>query len=222
MSLNVNDQSPAIAVLLVDDQELVRSGLRRILRRKDGFNVVAECADGDEVPAAVALHRPDVVVMDLRMRRVDGIEATRRLAGGPPVLALTTFDEDELLLGALRAGAAGFVLKDSSAEELIRAVRAVAGGESYLDPAVTARVLTTYRKAAAGPRGNDIAELTTRELDVLTLIGKGRTNTEIADELCISNVTVKSHIGRIFGKLDLRDRAAAIVYAYDNGILAPR
>ena len=222
MSLNVNDQSPAIAVLLVDDQELVRSGLRRILRRKDGFNVVAECADGDEVPAAVALHRPDVVVMDLRMRRVDGIEATRRLAGGPPVLALTTFDEDELLSGALRAGAAGFVLKDSSAEELIRAVRAVAGGESYLDPAVTARVLTTYRKAAAGPRGNDIAELTTCELDVLTLIGKGRTNTEIADELCISNVTVKSHIGRIFGKLDLRDRAAAIVYAYDNGIVAPR
>jgi DNA-binding NarL/FixJ family response regulator len=114
------------------------------------------------------------------------------------------------------------VLKDSSAEELIRAVRAVAGGDSYLDPAVTSRVLTTYRKAAAGPRGIDIAELTTRELDVLTLIGKGRSNTEIADELCISNVTVKSHIGRIFGKLDLRDRAAAIVYAYDNGIVAPR
>jgi DNA-binding NarL/FixJ family response regulator len=221
----VTEQSPAIAVLLVDDQELVRSGLRRILRRKDGFTVVAECADGDEVPAAVALHQPDVVVMDLRMRRVDGIEATRRLAGGPPVLALTTFNEDELLSGALRAGAAGFVLKDTSAEELIRAVRAVAGGDSYLDPAVTSRVLTTYRKAAAGPQGKhgiDIAELTTRELDVLTLIGKGRSNTEIADELCISNVTVKSHIGRIFGKLDLRDRAAAIVYAYDNGIVAPR
>jgi DNA-binding NarL/FixJ family response regulator len=221
----VTDQSPEIAVLLVDDQELVRSGLRRILRRKDGFSVVAECADGDEVPAAVAQHRPDVVVMDLRMRRVDGIEATRRLAGGPPVLALTTFNEDELLSGALRAGAAGFVLKDSSAEELIRAVRSVAGGDSYLDPAVTSRVLTTYRKAAASPlksTGRDITELTTRELDVLTLIGKGRSNSEIADELCISNVTVKSHIGRIFGKLDLRDRAAAIVYAYDNGIVAPR
>jgi DNA-binding NarL/FixJ family response regulator len=221
----VTDQSPEIAVLLVDDQELVRSGLRRILRRKDGFSVVAECADGDEVPAAVAQHRPDVVVMDLRMRRVDGIEATRRLAGGPPVLALTTFNEDELLSGALRAGAAGFVLKDSSAEELIRAVRSVAGGDSYLDPAVTSRVLTTYRKVAASPlksTGRDITELTTRELDVLTLIGKGRSNSEIADELCISNVTVKSHIGRIFGKLDLRDRAAAIVYAYDNGIVAPR
>ncbi|HEV7583434.1 MAG TPA: response regulator transcription factor [Mycobacterium sp.] len=218
----MSDESPQIAVLLVDDQELVRSGLRRILRRKDGFAVVAECADGDEVPAAVAEHRPDVIVMDLRMRRVDGIEATRRLAGGPPVLALTTFNEDELLSGALRAGAAGFVLKDSSAEELIRAVRSVARGDSYLDPAVTSRVLTTYRKAAEAPRGTDIAELTTRELDVLTLIGKGFSNTEIADELCISGVTVKSHIGRIFGKLGLRDRAAAIVYAYDNGIVAPR
>ncbi|OBK64525.1 response regulator transcription factor [Mycobacterium sp. 1165178.9] len=216
------DATPEITVLLVDDQDLVRSGLRRILRRKDGFVVAAECADGDEVPAAVAEHRPDVVVMDLRMRRVDGIEATRRLGGRPPVLALTTFNEDELLSGALRAGAAGFVLKDSSAEELIRAVRAVARGDSYLDPAVTSRVLTTYRKAAPGPRGTAVGELTTRELDVLTLIGQGLSNTEIADKLCISGVTVKSHVGRIFGKLDLRDRAAAIVYAYDNGIVAPR
>ncbi len=218
----VIDVTPEITVLLVDDQDLVRSGLRRILRRKDGFVIVAECSDGDEVPAAVAEHRPDVIVMDLRMRRVDGIEATRRLGGTPPVLALTTFNEDELLSEALRAGAAGFVLKDSSAEELIRAVRAVARGDSYLDPAVTARVLTTYRKAAPGPRGAAIAELTTRELDVLTLIGRGLSNAEIADELCISGVTVKSHIGRIFGKLDLRDRAAAIVYAYDNGIVVPR
>ncbi|OBF63205.1 DNA-binding response regulator [Mycobacterium sp. 852002-51971_SCH5477799-a] len=216
------DATPEITVLLVDDQDLVRSGLRRILRRKDGFVVVAECEDGDEVPAAVAEHRPDVVVMDLRMRRVDGIEATRRLGAKPPVLALTTFNEDELLSGALRAGAAGFVLKDSSAEELIRAVRAVARGDSYLDPAVTSRVLTTYRKAAPGPRGTAIGELTTRELDVLTLIGQGLSNTEIADKLCISGVTVKSHVGRIFGKLELRDRAAAIVYAYDNGIVAPR
>jgi DNA-binding NarL/FixJ family response regulator len=215
-------ETPEVTVLLVDDQELVRSGLRRILRRKDGFTIVDECADGDEVPDAVARHQPDVVVMDLRMRRVDGIEATRRLGGLAPVLALTTFNEDDLLSGALRAGAAGFVLKDSSAEELIRAVRAVARGDSYLDPAVTSRVLSTYRKAAHSPPGNDIAELTARELDVLTLIGKGLSNNEIADELFISGVTVKSHIGRIFGKLDLRDRAAAIVYAYDNGIVAPR
>ncbi len=211
-------------MLLVDDQELVRSGLRRILRRKDGFVIVGECSDGDEVPDAVAQHRPDVVVMDLRMRRVDGIEATRPLAadGGPPVLALTTFNDDELLSGVLRAGAAGFVLKDSSAEELIRAVRAVARKDSYLDPAVTARVLTTYRKAAEPVHNKEFAELTARELDVLTLIAKGRSNAEIADELFISGVTVKSHIGRIFVKLNLRDRSAAIVYAYDNGIVAPR
>lgn len=221
----VNGDDNEIAVLLVDDQDLVRSGLRRILRRKDGFTIVAECADGDEVPTAVAQHLPDVVVMDLRMKRVDGIEATRRLteACGPPVLALTTFNEEQLLSGVLRAGAAGFVLKDSSAEELIRAVRAVARGDSYLDPAVTARVLNTYRMAAV-PRHGDgvVAELTARELDVLRLIGQGRTNAEIADELFISGVTVKTHVGRIFGKLDLRDRAAAIVYAYDHGIVAPR
>lgn len=220
----VTGGQPEIGVLLVDDQDLVRSGLRRILRRKDGFVVVAECSDGDEVPDAVARHRPDVVVMDLRMRRVDGIEATRSLcaSGGPPVLALTTFNDDELLSGVLRAGASGFVLKDSSAEELIRAVQAVARGDSYLDPAVTARVLATYRTAAQPVHHNAFADLTARELDVLTLIGKGCSNGEIAEELCISGVTVKSHIGRIFVKLDLRDRAAAIVYAYDHGIVAPR
>ena len=212
-----------INVILVDDQELVRSGLRRILRRKDGFAIVAECADGDEVPAAVAQHRPDVVVMDLRMKRVDGIEATRRLGpDGPPVLALTTFNEDELLSGALRAGAAGFVLKDSSAEELIRAVRAVARGDSYLDPAVTSRVLSAYRRVPEAPRTVAIADLTARELDVLTLIARGSSNSEIADQLYISAVTVKSHIGRIFVKLGLRDRAAAIVYAYDHGLVVPR
>ncbi|PRC44945.1 DNA-binding response regulator [Mycobacterium sp. ITM-2017-0098] len=213
-----------IATLLVDDQELVRSGLRRILRRKDGIAVVGECADGDEVPAAVAECRPDVVVMDLRMKRVNGIEATRLLTevGGPPVLALTTFSDEELLSGVLRAGAAGFVLKDSPAEELIRAVRAVARGDGFLDPSVTARVLDTYRTAAEEPTPDGTDELTPRELDVLRLMAKGRSNAEIADELVISGVTVKSHIGRIFLKLRLRDRAAAIVYAYQNGIVVPR
>ncbi|PQP46987.1 response regulator transcription factor [Mycolicibacterium austroafricanum] len=213
-----------IAALLVDDQELVRSGLRRILRRKDGIAVVGECADGDEVPAAVAAYRPDVVVMDLRMKRVNGIEATRRLtaAGGPPVLALTTFSDEELLSGVLRAGASGFVLKDSPAEELIRAVRAVARGDGFLDPSVTSRVLDTYRTAAEEPIPEAVDDLTPRELDVLRLMAKGRSNSEIADELVISGVTVKSHIGRIFLKLRLRDRAAAIVYAYQNGIVAPR
>jgi DNA-binding NarL/FixJ family response regulator len=138
------------------------------------------------------------------------------------VLALTTFNDDELLAHALRAGAAGFVLKDSSAEELIRAVRAVARGDSFLDPAITGRVLNTYRKAADPHPVEDAAsELTARERDVLTLIGKGKSNSEIAAELYISMVTVKSHIGHIFTKLNLRDRPAAIVYAFDHGIVAP-
>lgn len=213
-----------VTALLVDDQELVRSGLRRILRRRDGIEVVGECSDGDEVPAAVAARRPDVVVMDLRMKRVNGIEATRALSadGGPPVLALTTFSDDELLSGVLRAGAAGFVLKDSPAEELIRAVHAVARGDGYLDPSVTARVLSAYRTVASEPVPAAVGELTPRELDVLTLIAKGHSNSEIANELVISGVTVKSHIGRIFVKLGLRDRAAAIVYAYQHGIAASR
>mgnify|MGYP002652336942 CR=1 FL=1 len=215
-----------VAVLLVDDQELVRSGLRRILRRKDGFVVVAECSDGSEVGAAVATHRPDVVVMDLRMKHVDGIEATRRLQAAPdppPVLVLTTFDDDELLSGALRAGAAGFVLKDSPAEELIRAVRTVARDGACLDPAVTGRVLATYRTVAPRPvAGRHAADvLTARELDVLTLVGRGLTNSEIAAALGISTVTVKSHVGHVFLKLGLRDRAAAIVFAFDHGIVAP-
>jgi DNA-binding NarL/FixJ family response regulator len=214
-----------IRVILVDDQELVRSGLRRILRRRDGFTIVAECPDGAELPAALAAHQADVVVMDLRMKHIDGIEATRRLreaASGPPVLVLTTFDDDELLSGALRAGAAGFILKDSGAEDLIHAVRRVAAGESWLDPAVTARVLATYRSAAhpAGPSAA-IDALTARERDVLVAMGRGLTNVEIAESLVISELTVKSHIGRIFAKLGLRDRAAAIVYAFDHALVTP-
>jgi DNA-binding NarL/FixJ family response regulator len=215
-----------VKVLLVDDQELVRSGLRRILRRKDGFIIAGECADGAEVPAAVALHSPDVVVMDLRMKRVDGIEATRQLQSTdrpPPVLVLTTFDDDHLLSGALRAGAAGFILKDSPAEELIRAIRTIAEGGACLDPAVTERVLATYRTSVPVPDNgtSTLDDLTARELDVLTLIGRGQTNTEIGRELGISGVTVKSHVGHIFLKLGLRDRAAAIVYAFDNGVVSP-
>ena len=212
-----------IGVLLVDDQDLVRSGLRRILRRKDGFVVVGECSDGDEVLAAVAEHQPDVVVMDLRMRRVDGIEATRQvreLPDGPPVLVLTTFDDDELLSGALRAGAAGFLLKDSPAEDLVRAVHSVAAGQSLLDPAVTGRVLAAYRSSTVAT-AVEPSELTARELELLRQMARGLTNSEIADELVISEVTVKSHIGRLFTKLDLRDRAAAIVFAYDHRLVTP-
>lgn len=215
---------PEVRAVLVDDQELVRSGLRRILRPRDGFEIVAECADGAEVPAALKEHSADVVVMDLRMRNVNGITATRRLRedpAAPPVLILTTFDDDELLSGALRAGAAGFVLKDSSAEDLIRAVRTVASGSSWLDPAVTARVLETYRCAAPPAPAAGTGTLTQRELQVLRAMASGWSNAEIAERLVISELTVKSHIGRIFTKLGLRDRAAAIVYAFDHGIVRP-
>lgn len=221
---------PLLKVVLVDDQELVRSGLRRILRRRDGFEIVAECADGAEVPATLeglGAGGVDVVVMDLRMRAVDGITATRAVveAAGPPVLALTTFDDDEMLSGALRAGAAGFLLKDSSADDLIRAVRTVAEGGSWLDPAVTGRVLDRFRSfapAPAAPAGGGVDPLTARELEVLRAMAGGRSNGEIAAELVISELTVKSHVGRIFTKLGLRDRPAAIVYAYDHGLVSPR
>jgi DNA-binding NarL/FixJ family response regulator len=217
-----------IRVLLVDDQQLVREGLRRILHTDEGFEVAGECTDGAEVAAAIEGRRPDVVVMDVRMRDVDGVEATRRLRekpDAPPVIVLTTFDDDEVLSGALRAGAAGFVLKDAPGEELIRSVRTVAEGGAWLDPAVTGRVLATYRSAT--PVGDDgaaerIAELTPRERDVLRLIGRGATNAEIAESLFVSEATVKSHIGHIFTKLDLRDRAAAIVFAFDHGLVAPQ
>ena len=225
--MTADDAAAPVRVLLVDDQELVRSGLRLILRRRDGFEIVAECSDGAEVPQALVEHEVDVVLMDLRMREVDGITATGRLAASaeaPPVLVLTTFDDDEMLSGALRAGAAGFLLKDSSADDLIRAVRAVAAGDSWLDPAVTGRVLTSYRTSApADPptAASAYDVLTARELEVLLAMAGGRSNSEIAGDLFISELTVKSHIGRIFTKLDLRDRPAAIVYAYDHGLVSP-
>jgi DNA-binding NarL/FixJ family response regulator len=217
-----------IRVLLVDDQQLVREGLRRILHPDEGFEIAGECGDGGEVADAVARVRPDLVVMDVRMKDVDGVEATRRLRiepAAPPVLVLTTFDDDEVLSGALRAGAAGFVLKDAPGEELIRSARSVAAGDAWLDPSVTERVLATYRSAA--PVRDDgaaarIEELTPRERDVLRLIGRGASNTEIAESLFVSEATVKSHIGHIFTKLDLRDRAAAIVFAFDHGLVAPQ
>jgi DNA-binding NarL/FixJ family response regulator len=215
-----------IRVLLVDDQQLVREGLRRILHTSEGFEIVGECDDGDQVTDAVSRLRPDVVVLDIRMRRVDGIEAIhqiRRDADAPPILVLTTFGEDEILSGALRAGASGFQLKDAAGEDLIRATRAVAHGDGWLDPAVTARVLGAYR-ATTEPdptARRDVEQLTPREREVLQLIGSGATNAEISAELVISEVTVKSHIGHIFTKLHLRDRAQAIVYAFDTGLVQP-
>jgi DNA-binding NarL/FixJ family response regulator len=215
-----------VKVLLVDDQELIRAGLRGILRPSFGFEIVGELGDGAGVVEAVAELRPDVVVMDVRMPGVDGVSATetlRREPDAPPVLVLTTFEDDEVLAGALRAGAAGFLLKGVPAEDLQRAVRTVAAGESWLDPAVTGRVLATYRDGTtpAGP-GPELDVLTPREREVLSLIGAGLSNGEIADQLVLGEGTVKTHIGHVFAKLGLRDRAAAVVFAFDHGLVTPR
>ena len=215
-----------IRVLLVDDQELVRTGLRGILRAQFGFDIAGECADGSEVIAAVDSLAPDVVLMDVRMPVVDGVRATRELRrrdGSPPVLALTTFDDDEVLAGVLRAGASGFVLKGVTAEDLQRAVRVVAGGGAWLDPGVTGRVLTVYRSAAPRAAAGDAAlgALSVREREVLELIGGGKTNAEIAAELFVGEGTIKTHVNHVFTKLQLRDRAAAIVFAFDHDLVTP-
>jgi len=215
-----------IRVLVVDDQELVRVGLRGILRSEFGFDVVGECANGGEVIAAVETLTPDVVLMDVRMPLVDGVQATeelRRRDGSPPVLALTTFDDDEVLAGVLRAGASGFVLKGVPGEDLHRAVRAVAGGGAWLDPAVTGRVLAIYRSAPPPRAGRDPAldALTGREREVLALIGQGKSNAEIAAELFVSDGTIKTHINHLFTKLQLRDRAAGVVFAFDHDLVTP-
>ena len=215
-----------IRVALVDDQAIVRVGLARILSPSDGFEVVAECGDGRQALEQLPALRPDVILMDIRMPRLDGIAATERLrdmADPVPVLVLTTFGEDEVLWAAIEAGAAGFVLKDSSAEDLIVAVRAVAGGGAWFDAAVAPRVLDRYRRLVA-PAARDAARLdllTDREHAVLRLMARGATNAEIAARLSVAQATVKTHVGSIFAKLDVRDRAAAIVFAYDHGVVSP-
>jgi DNA-binding NarL/FixJ family response regulator len=215
-----------IRVALVDDQAIVRAGLARILSPEDGFEVVAEYADGGQAVEELPALHPDVVLMDIRMPALDGIAATKRLrAGDDPltVLVLTTFGEDEVLWGSIEAGAAGFVLKDSTAEDLIAAVRAVAGGGAWFDPAVAPRLLDRYRQVVA-PAARDAARLdllTDREHDVLRLMARGATNAEIAGALHVAEATVKTHVGSIFTKLGVRDRAAAIVFAYDYGVVTP-
>lgn len=216
----------AIRLALVDDQMIVRAGLARILGPEDGFDVIAECADGEQALDAAVQHRLDLLLMDVRMPRMDGVEATRRLretADPPPVLVLTTFDEDEVLWGAIEAGANGFVLKDTGAAELIAAARAVAGGGAWFDPAVAERVLNAYRDAVAPARREArlLESLTDREHDVLRLLARGATNAEIAVEIHVSEATVKTHVGAIFSRLGVRDRAAAIVYAFDHGVVDP-
>jgi DNA-binding NarL/FixJ family response regulator len=216
-----------IKVLLVDDQLLVRQGLKRLLNQEDSLEVVAECEDGDEVVDAVKRTEPDVVLMDVRMKRVDGISATRALRAlqNPPAISmLTTFGDNDVLWDALAAGAAGFILKDASPDDLIRATHTIAGGGAWLDPAVTDQVLLHYRKAKTRKNQQPaiLDALTAREQEVLRLVAEGLLNQEIAEQLHVSEATVKTHISHIFSKLGARDRAAAIVYAYDHGLVTPR
>ena len=211
-----------VTVVLIDDQPLVRAGIAFILSTEPGFTVASEAGNGELRVRAVADHRPDVVLMDVRMPVMDGLEATRRIraAGGPPVLVLTTFDDDDVLWGAVEAGAAGFLLKDATADDIVRAVRTVADGGAWIDPRVTPRLMQALRTSRPVPPVV-LAALSEREVEVLTLLARGASNTEIAAELFVSERTVKGHVGSIFTKLGARDRAAAIVLAYDAGLVAP-
>jgi len=212
-----------ITVLLADDQALVRTGFRMILEIEPDLEVVGEAADGEEAVALAEELRPDVVVMDLNMPRMDGVEATRRI-GASRVLVVTTFDDDARLTGALRAGASGFLLKTAPAEQLVAAVRAVADGQGALSHEVTERVIAGF---AAGGRHDDPAararldRLTERELEVLVLMARGLSNGEIAERLFVSTGTVKTHVAHVLAKLEARDRVAAVVVAYEGGAVAP-
>jgi DNA-binding NarL/FixJ family response regulator len=218
-----------IRVLIADDQPLMRTGFRMILDAEPDLEVVGEAADGGEAVRLAGHVRADVVLMDIRMPGVDGIEATRRLAGDGVqdpvrVLILTTFDLDEYVLSALRAGASGFLLKDVPPEDLVDAIRVVAAGDALLAPSVTRRLLDRFAStlpdpAAARPAALD--SLTARELEVLGLVAQGMSNAEIAEHLVVSETTVKTHVGRLLAKLDLRDRVQAVVLAYETGIVRP-
>lgn len=215
-----------IRVVLVDDQPLVRAGIAFILSTEPGIEVVSEASNGELGLVAVRDHRPDVVLMDIRMPTMDGVEATSRLhaSGGPPVLVLTTFDDDEVLWGALQAGAAGFLLKDTPADDLCAAIRSIAAGGSWLDQRVTPRVLNVVRSGARQATSASSAlidRLSEREVEVLALISHGASNLEIAERLYVSERTVKGHVGSIFAKLGARDRAAAIILAYEAGLVVP-
>jgi DNA-binding NarL/FixJ family response regulator len=211
-----------IRVVVVDDQELVRMGFRLILERA-GFEVLGEAADGLEAVSVVEQVQPDVVLMDIRMPRLDGIEATRRIvagAEGPRVVVLTTFDLDEYVYSAIRAGASGFLLKDVSPDDLVHGVKVVARGEAMLAPAVTSRLLEQFvRRPPAGELPPDLAALTERETEVARLVARGLTNAEIGSRLFLSEATVKTYVSRLLTKLGLRDRVQVAVLAYETGLV---
>jgi DNA-binding NarL/FixJ family response regulator len=216
----------SVRVLVVDDQALVRAGFVKLLEPEDDLRVVGEAADGAEaVEAAIRVH-PDVVLMDIRMPRLDGIEATRRIRAArnaARVLVLTTYDLDEYVFDALKAGASGFLLKDAPADQLIAGIRVVAAGDALLAPAVTKRLIEEFARRPTPPPGGpaELAELTTREREILTLMARGLTNSEIAGELVLGESTVKTHVGNVLSKLGLRDRVQAVVLAYETGLVRP-
>ena len=216
-----------IRVLVVDDQELVRLGFCVILDAADGITVVGEAANGEAAVSQAAAHEPDVVLMDIRMPGMDGLEATRQITRGasatPKVVMLTTFDLDDYVYEALRAGASGFLLKDSPRADLIAAVRAAAAGDALLAPSVTRRLIEAFarRPPEASPSPSRLASLTAREQDVLLMLARGRSNAEIATGLFVSEATVKTHVGNLLTKLGLRDRVQAVILAYETGIVVP-
>jgi DNA-binding NarL/FixJ family response regulator len=216
-----------ITVVIADDQALVRGGFRALLDAQDDITVVGEAADGDEAVRLALEHRPDVVLMDIRMPGVDGLEATRRLAGDERlgdlrVVILTTFDLDEYVFEAIRAGANGFLVKDTEPAELLRAVRAVVAGDALLSPGVTRRLIEEFAARAKDPTGlPDLARLTDREREVVVLVAEGLTNEEIAARLVMSAATAKTHVSRAMVKAGARDRAQLVVFAYESGLVRP-
>ncbi len=218
-----------IRVVVVDDQQVVRAGFGALLATQPDFSVVATAHNGAEAVRLCTTEHPDVVVMDVRMPVMDGIEATRRITqaladGGPRILMLTTFDLDEYVCDALSAGASGFLLKDVTAERLFDAVRVVAAGEALLDPAVTKRLIDEFARLRPRPAAASslLAELTPREVEVLTLVAEGLSNAEIAERLVVGDETVKTHVSRVLAKLGLRDRTQAVITAYESGLVVPR
>jgi DNA-binding NarL/FixJ family response regulator len=220
-----------IRVILVDDQPLLRTGFKMILEAEPDIAVVGEAGDGEQAIEQVRVLQPDVVLMDIRMPRMDGVQATRHIvaagqdaAHAPRVLVLTTFDLDEYVVEALRAGASGFLLKDVPADDLIEAIRVIASGDALLAPSVTRRLLDMYAArlpSAESPTPDSLSTLTEREVEVLRLVARGMSNAEIAAELYVSETTVKTHVGHVLTKLGLRDRVQAAVYAYESGLVRP-
>jgi len=212
-----------IGVVLADDQPLVRAGLRVLMADTPDLSVIGEAGTGAEAVAVVRERRPDVVLMDIRMPEMDGIEATRQLAADTKVLILTTFDDDEYVYAALRAGASGFLVKDMALDDILAAVRVVAAGDALIAPSVTRRLIEEFARTArpAPVAGRGCQAITEREREVLTLIGRGLTNTEIAAQLYISVATAKVHVSRLLTKLDARDRVQLVILAYEFGLIAP-